>query len=198
MAEFTTCCPSCGFSFSADESYVGLTTTCAGCSKDFVIQAAGEAVASKAQSQIRPDQILVTSGDLSAAYEVIGMVCINVGTRGEMKNFFDHLKTVVSQNLASPKFKGQLSPARGVGQMIGGLGIDSGGGIALTGQYAGASFNSRDLELAFHIVVNQLQLRASYLNANAIVAFRYDVDLDSNSNVLNFVATAYGTAVRLV
>ncbi|HMP84229.1 MAG TPA: heavy metal-binding domain-containing protein, partial [Verrucomicrobiota bacterium] len=80
---------------------------------------------------------------------------------------------------------------------LGGVGLDSGGDISLAGQYAGATFSSSDLEIAFHIAVNQLQLRASYLNANAVIAFRYDIDFDSHANVLNFMATAFGTAVRL-
>jgi uncharacterized protein YbjQ (UPF0145 family) len=52
------------------------------------------------------------------------------------------------------------------------------------------------MEKAFHIAVNQLQLRASYIQANAIVGFRHDIDFDSNAGVLNFVVNTYGTAVR--
>lgn len=123
------------------------------------------------------------------------MVCFTVGTRGEMRTTFEALKVGIAYKLG--KTSGQVSQAKGVGQLIGGVGFDSDGNVALTGQYAGASFNSSDLEIAFHIAVNQLQLRASYINANAVVAFRYDIDFDSNANVLNFMATAFGTAVRL-
>jgi uncharacterized protein YbjQ (UPF0145 family) len=195
MPEFTTQCPFCGFSFSTDESCVGVTTTCASCSKDFVIQPNEGTTSKNGSSQIRPDQILVTSGDLNTPYDVVGMVCFTVGTRGEMRNVFESLKTSMAYKLAQSK--GQISQAKSVGQFIGGVGFDSAGDVALTGQYAGASFNSSDLEIAFHIAVNQLQLRASYLNANGIVGFRYDLDFDSNANVLNFMATAFGTAVRL-
>lgn len=195
MADLTTQCPTCGFSFSTDESSVGITTTCASCSNDFVVQPKDGTTNKNSSSQIRPDQILVTSGDLRAPYEVVGMVCFTVGTRGEMRNAFESLKKSMAYKLAQSK--GQISKATSVGQFIGGVGFDSAGDVALTGQYAGASFNSSDLEIAFHIAVNQLQLRASYLNANGIVAFRYDLDFDSNANVLNFMATAFGTAVRL-
>ena len=197
MVEFLTNCPTCGFSFSADESHVGLSTSCASCSKEFVIQPSDKADNQNFPSQSRPDQILVTSGDLRASYDVVGMVCFTVGTRGEMRSTFEALKVGMAHKLSTAKSKGQLSQTTNVGQFIGGLGIDSAGDIALAGQYAGASFNSRDLELAFHIAVNQLQLRASYLNANAVIAFRYDIDFDSNANVINFMATAFGTAVRL-
>ena len=195
MPEFNAQCPTCGFSFLTDESSVGITTTCASCSKDFVVQPGEETASQNRTSHARPDQIIVTSGDLRASYEVVGMVCFTVGTRGEMRNAFESLKAGMSHKLA--KSRGQISQAKSVGQFIGGVGFDSAGDIALTGQYAGASFNSSDLEIAFHIAVNQLQLRASYLNANAVIAFRYDIDFDSNANVINFMATAFGTAIRL-
>jgi uncharacterized protein YbjQ (UPF0145 family) len=195
MPEFTAQCPTCGFSFSTDESAVGITTTCASCSRDFVVELGNEPLPQNRLSSIRPDQILVTSGDLHVPYEVVGMVCFSVGTRGEMRSTFETLKTGMTYKLG--KSKGQVSQAKGVGQFIGGVGFDSAGDISLAGQYAGASFNSSDLEIAFHVAVNQLQLRASYLNANAVIAFRYDIDFDSNANVLNFMATAFGTAVRL-
>ena len=198
MPEFTAQCPFCGFSFSTDESSAGITTACASCSKDFVVQLGEETGSQNFPSQLRPDQIPVTSGDLREPYEVVGMVCFTVGTRGGMKSSFDSLKSALAPKFSAAKFRGQVSViGDSVGQFIGGVGIDSAGDIGLSGQYAGATFTSKDLELAFHITVSQIQLRASYLNANAIIAFRYDVDLDSNSNVLNFVATAYGTAVRL-
>lgn len=195
MPEFIAQCPTCGFSFSTDESSAGIATTCASCSKDFVVKLSEQIVSENRPSHIRPDQILVTSGDLRVPYEVVGMVCFTVGTRGEMRSAFESLKIGMAYKLG--KSKGQISQARGVGQFIGGVGLNSAGDVALAGQYAGATFNSSDLEIAFHIAVNQLQLRASYIEANAVVAFRYDIDFDSNANVLNFMATAFGTAVRL-
>lgn len=195
MPDFTTQCPTCGFSFSVDESCIGITTTCASCSRDFVVQRGNELDQQHTPLHVRPDQILVTSGDLQLPYEIVGMVCFTVGTRGEMRSTFEALKTRIAAKLGQSK--GQISRAGSVSQFIGGVGIDSSGSVALSGEYAGASFDSSDLEIAFHIAVNQLQLRSSYLNANAVVAFRYDVDFDSNSNVLNFVATAFGTAVRI-
>lgn len=195
MQEFIAQCPTCGFSFSTDDSSVGIATTCANCSKDFVVQLTDAPISQGRSAKIRPDEIVVTSADLHTPYEVVGMVCFTVGTRGEMRTAFEALKGGIAYKLG--KKAGQVSQAKGVGQLIGGVGFDSDGNVGLTGQYAGASFNSSDLEIAFHIAVNQLQLRASYINANAVVAFRYDIDFDSNANVLNFMATAFGTAVRL-
>jgi uncharacterized protein YbjQ (UPF0145 family) len=195
MEEFIIQCPTCGFSFSVDESCVGVATTCASCSNEFTIESPkeGESRTLVSPMRQRPDQILVTSCNLTAQYQVMGMVCFTIGTRGELKNLFDNLKGMVSHRLA----KGQISETKGMGQIIGGLAVDSAGDLLAAAQYSGASFRSSDMEIAFHIAVNQLQLRASYLQADAVIGFRYDIDFDSNANVLNFMATAYGTAVRL-
>jgi hypothetical protein len=195
MNEFLAQCPSCDFSFSTDESSVGIATTCASCSKEFQIEKPVfvESQSNQTTTHPRPDQILVTSGDLTLPYQLKGMVCFTTGTHGGLKDSFENLKGMVGHRLG----KGQISESRGMGQALGGLGIDSEGDLSASVLYAGATFRSSDMEIAFHIAVNQLQLRASYLQADAIIGFRYDVDFDSNANVLNFMATAYGTAVRL-
>jgi uncharacterized protein YbjQ (UPF0145 family) len=198
MNEFIVNCPGCGFSFSADESHAGLGTTCANCSREFVIQEPTNS--RKAQTfsgQQRPDQVVVTSSNIDAPYEPLGMVCVTLGTRGEMKSTFESLKTITAHKMAAAKSKGQVSESRSLGQLISGVGVDSDGDLAFSGQYSGASFQSSDMEIAFHIAIHQLQLRARYMGANAIIGFRYDIDFDSNANVLNFIATAYGTAVRI-
>ena len=195
MQELKSQCPFCGFSFLTEESSAGIVTTCANCSKDFKIEVTNGPVREINSNAIRPDQINVTSGDLRSPYEVVGMTCFTIGTRGQMKVGFESLKTDMAFKIE--KSKNQFSKSYGAGQFIGGIGLDSGGDVSLAGLYASATFDSKDLEIAFHIAVNQLQLRASYINANAIIAFRYDVDFDSNAGILNFVATAYGTAVQL-
>jgi hypothetical protein len=196
MNEFLARCPSCGFSFSTDESSVGISTTCASCFNEFRIE---KSVLDESQSdpntiRPRPDQILVTSGDLTLPYQIKGMVCFTTGTRGGLKDGFENLKRMVGHRLGT----GQISESRGMGQALGGLGIDSEGDLSASINFAGATFRSSDMEIAFHIAVNQLQVRASYLQADAVIGFRYDVDFDSNASVLNFMATAYGTAVRLI
>ena len=194
MNGFVVQCPACGFSFTVDDTCVGLATTCASCSSEFTIEAPNnQEPENKKLIRLRPDQIIVTSGDLQMPYELMGMVCVTTGTRGELKVLFENLKGMVGHRLG----KGQISEGKGLGQTIGRLGVDSADDLSASFQYSGASFRSSDMEVAFHIAVNQLQLRASYLQADAIVGFRYDIEFDSNSNVLNFMATAYGTAVRL-
>ena len=114
MPEFIAQCPTCGFSFSTDESSAGVTTTCASCSKDFIPQQSSEPIPQNRAHHSRPDQILVTSGDLHVPYEIVGMVCFTVGTRGEMRSTFETLKTGIAYKLG--KLKGQVSQAKGVGQ----------------------------------------------------------------------------------
>jgi hypothetical protein len=195
MNEFLAQCPACSFTFSTEESSVGLATTCASCSSEFTIEKPGfdESQTNQTKIRLRPDQIIVTSGDLILPYQIKGMVCFATGTRGGLKDGFENLKGMVGHRFG----KGQISESRGMGQTLGGLGMDSNGDLSASVLYAGATFRSSDMEIAFHIAVNQLQLRASYLQADAVIGFRYDIDFDSNVNVLNFMATAYGTAVRL-
>ncbi|HMP82998.1 MAG TPA: hypothetical protein PKA41_09895, partial [Verrucomicrobiota bacterium] len=118
MPELIAQCPTCGFSFSTDESSVGITTTCASCSKDFIVELSDQPILQNRPSHIRPDQILVTSGDFHVPYEVVGMVCFTVGTRGEMRSAFKTLKGGMAYKIG--KTKGQISQAKGVGQFIGG------------------------------------------------------------------------------
>ena len=173
----------------ADESEGGMAMTCSRCSSDITVP--------QTTTSHRPDSIPVTSGGLNIDYEVIGMVSFTVGTRGGMRAEYERLKALNTQRLASLQKKGQLTQSRSVGQFVGGVSLDSEGDIGLSGQYAGASFASDDIDMAFQIAVGQLQMRASYLGANAVIGFRYDIDFDSNANVVNFFATAYGTAVRI-
>ncbi|MGD1088559.1 MAG: hypothetical protein ABR955_07510 [Verrucomicrobiota bacterium] len=140
----------------------------------------------------------VTSGDLKEKYKILGTVFFSIGTRGAMAEEFNKRKVVYLHQLSIMKQKGQLSSSsRSVGQMIGGIGLDGAGDIGLAVQYAGASFKSNDMEIAFHILVAELQMGASYLGANAIVGFRHNIELDSNWNVINFFANVYGTAVKI-
>ncbi|MEI9962475.1 MAG: hypothetical protein WDM76_15555 [Limisphaerales bacterium] len=175
---------------TADEAESGMITFCSNCS--------GELEVPKASMGVRPDKMPITSGDLKAKYKILGIVFFSIGTRGGMGAEFNRLKDVYLHSLSVSKQKGQLSTASsGLGQTIGGIGLDSAGDIGLAMQYAGASFKSTDIEIAFHILVGELKMRASYLGANAIVAFRQNIELDSNANIINFFANAYGTAVKV-
>jgi uncharacterized protein YbjQ (UPF0145 family) len=114
-----------------------------------------------------------------------------------MGSDFETMKQSFSHKLSANRRNGQISKGSNVGQLVGGVSINASGQLGVTGQYAGATFRSDDIEIAFAIAVSQLQFRASYLGANAIVGFRWDVDFDSHANVVSFFGTAYATAIYI-
>ncbi|MEI6656359.1 MAG: hypothetical protein WCP45_16475 [Verrucomicrobiota bacterium] len=196
MSEINLTCPVCNSPVSADESETGTMITCLNCSSELLVPDGEGPVAFTAH--VRPDEIPITSGSILAPHKILGMVCYSLGTRGGMKNDFENKKQTYSHRLASSRQKGQLSKGSGVGQFIGGASIDGDGDVGLSGQFAGASFRSDDIEIAFSIAVGELKLRASYLGGNALIGFRWDVDFDSHANVVNFFGTAYATAIQLL
>ena len=205
MSEFSFNCPKCNATLKADAGESGALATCPECENDFVVpssqstedQTFPESSTFDDEPIGRPDRIPVSSADTKDPCKVVGMLCFTVGTRGAMAAEFHRHKTTLKHQLEQKRRKGQVSTSTSVGQYISQVGVNSDGDLDLGGQYAGASFRSDDLEIAFQIAVHELQLRASYLGANAIIGFRYDLDFDSNANVLNFMATAYGTAVKI-
>lgn len=182
---------------TGEEEEAGLTISCPECSSEFAVPHADglNADGDPAVIKVRPENIPVTCGGMADPKRVLGMVCFSLGTRGAMGQQFQTLKQVQLHSMKQRKQHGQISVGVGVGQMLGGLSLDGNGDLSLGGQYSGGSFRSDDLEIAFHAAITQLQLRASYLGANAVIGFRWDIDFDSNSNVINFIGTAYGTAV---
>jgi len=189
MSGFHFNCPTCATLMTADETESGMATICPSCSADVTIP--------ETDLETRPDRMLVTTGDINSKYKILGVVFFSLGTRGGMATEFNRLKDVYLHRLAIIKQKGQLSSAgKSAGQTIAGIGFDGNGDIDFSVQHAGASFNSNDMEIAFHILMSELQVRATHLGADAIVGFRHNVELDSNSNVINFFANSYGTAVK--
>ncbi len=201
MSDINFCCPVCDVSLSADESEAGTMICCPGCSSDIGVphqSGSTEDSTGPYVARLAPEQIPVCSTGIHSPHTVRGMVCFSLGTRGGMATQFETLKQVYTQRIAAKRKQGQISSGTGVGQFIGGIGIDADGDIGFAGQFAGASFRSDDIEIAFAIAVSGLQYRAYALGANAIVGFRWDVDFDSNANVANFFGTAYGTAVQVI
>lgn len=201
MSEFIFRCPWCGTDVTANESDRGSNATCPVCSAEIEIPR-GLSCSQSAPLAISPqsttaESFPVTSGDIPNRYEIVGMVCFSVGTRGGMLDYFITQKNIAQPLLDKLKNKDQVSKGHNVSQVIVGLGVNTAGHIGLSAKGSGASFRSDDLELAFFIAVREIRRRAIRLGADAVIGFRYDIDFDSNSNVLNFVATAYGTAVRV-
>jgi uncharacterized protein YbjQ (UPF0145 family) len=191
------CCPSCLSMIPAEDEEVGLSVECLGCGARIIVpdgsSSSGPLISEV--GRIRPDQIPVTSSDIDGTCRILAPVNFVIGSRGGMRDEFESLKSRQRHVIEEARRLGQLSTSHGLGQSIVALGVAADGEMSMGVHHAGSSFVSSDLELAFMIAVSQIQLRASYLGANAVVGFRWDVDVDSNSNVLNFLGTAYGTAV---
>ena len=191
-------CPACGTTLAADESEIGEVINCLACdSQVFVeIQEESPAPSTALSVKIRPELIPISTTNPTISCVLVGPISFSIGTRGSMKTEYDRHKLQHAHKIRLAKQRGQVSKASGLGQSISSVGIGD-GDLSIALQHSGASFTSDDLDIAFQIAIGQLQLRASYLGANAVFGMRWDVDFDSNSNVLNFIGTAYGTAVTI-
>jgi hypothetical protein len=127
---------------------------------------------------IESQSILVTTGD-PEGYEIIGPVYFQVSNKGLFSSQLGKLKTAYAAELAEKKKAGQVSTGK----------ADWG---FLYGEY---SAGQGDFETAFFIAVREIQKRAHLLGADAVIAMRQDIDLDTN-NFQSFYLQMYGTAVR--
>jgi uncharacterized protein YbjQ (UPF0145 family)/DNA-directed RNA polymerase subunit RPC12/RpoP len=190
-------CPNCSADISAEEEEAGLIVECLACNSRLRVpaddQPRGASVVDAGRA--RPDKIPVSTTSAYGPFEIVAPISYAIGSRGGMKEEFELLKSRQSHVLSQAKRLGQLSREAGLGQTIGSVGVSGEGDLGLGVRYSGASFLSTDLEIAFMIAVSQIQFRASYLGANAVFGFRWDIDVDSNANAVNFLGTAYGTAV---
>lgn len=189
-------CPSCGAEIFAEDEEAGYTVDCLGCGSQLRVPANNSDPSTIAKlGRVRPDQIPVSTTDITGPHQIISPISFVVGSRGEMGEEFELLKSHQSYVISQAKRLGQLSRAAGLGQSITSVGLYDDGSISANVQHSGSSFVSTDLEIAFMIAVSQMQFRASCLGANAVYGFKWDVDVDSNAGVINFIGTAYGTAV---
>lgn len=123
--------------------------------------------------------ILVTTGDLKQEYDVIGPVYFQVSNKGLFSNQLSKLVNVYAAEIDKMKRQGQMSEFR----------ADWG---FLYGEY---SVGQSSFEQAFFVAVQELKKRAAIVGADAIIAMRQDIDLDTNG-FQYFYLQMYGTAVR--
>jgi uncharacterized protein YbjQ (UPF0145 family) len=192
-------CPSCSADIVAEEEESGLIIECLVCNTRLRVPADEQAPEASVLhlGRVRPDKIPVSTTSAYGPFEIVAPISFVIGSRGGMKEEFELLKSRQSHVLSQAKRLGQFSREAGLGQTISSVGVSGDGDLSLGVRHSGASFLSTDLEIAFMIAVSQMQFRASYLGANAVFGFRWDIDVDSNANVINFLGTAYGTAVIL-
>ena len=127
-----------------------------------------------------PTEIVVTTTDLHAPYEIIGPVYFQISNKG-MGQFLNYL-TKHKALLAGMRAKQQVDapPKPDWGFLIGEWSVGQG-----------------DFDIAFFIAVQELKQRAAMIGGNAIVGMRQDIDLDS-TGWQYFYLQMYGTAVRLL
>ena len=123
----------------------------------------------------------------NAPDEYIGRItkCLKCQTQGEITNL-----NPKSPPAAPPQqYEDAIARMRQQGQ-IGQFRADWG---FLYGEF---SVGQSDFEKAFFIAVQELMKRAKLLDADAIIAMRQDIDLDTNGFQF-FYLQMYGTAVRM-
>lgn len=126
------------------------------------------------------NDIIVTTGDLTQEYEVIGPVYFQVSNKGLFGSTLSKLVDKYRKEIESLKKSGHMSD----GQSDWGF---------LYGEW---SVGQSDFEKAFFVATEELKKRADLLGANAIIAMRQDIDLDTNG-FSYFYFQMYGTAVRI-
>jgi uncharacterized protein YbjQ (UPF0145 family) len=125
------------------------------------------------------NKIIVTTGDLKNDYDVIGPVYFSVSNKGLFGSQLGSIIKKYKVEIESLKKESLLTPER----------ADWG---VLWGEF---SSGQNDFDKAFYIAVQELKVRASILNADAIVSMRQDIDLDT-TGFQYFYLQMYGTAVK--
>ncbi|HEV7449687.1 MAG TPA: heavy metal-binding domain-containing protein [Candidatus Paceibacterota bacterium] len=125
--------------------------------------------------------IIVTTGDLQRPYEVVGPVYFSLTNKGIFSSQLSKLIKKHRDEIASLKKDAQLSKER----------ADWG---FLWGEF---SAGQNDFDKAFFVAVQELKSRAQILKADAIIAMRQDIDMDT-THFQYFYLQMYGTAVKFV
>jgi uncharacterized protein YbjQ (UPF0145 family) len=124
--------------------------------------------------------VIVTTGDIKENYEIVGPVYFQISNKGIFSNQVVQL---------SNEYRNEITQMRSSGQ-IGGFKID------WSFIYGEWTVGQSLFEQAFYVSVQELKKRAMFLDADAIIAMRQDIDLDTTGFQF-FYLQMYGTAVRL-
>ena len=126
--------------------------------------------------------IVVTTGDISSEYEIIGPVYFSLNN-ASIPPFsqFDKLAKFYSERIQTLMQVDQVNtPRMDWGILYGELSFDM-----------GSKFDQ-----AFFIAVEELKMRTHRIGGDAIIHLRQDIDLDTNG-FQRFYLQMYGTAVKL-
>ncbi|MBR3367176.1 MAG: heavy metal-binding domain-containing protein [Lachnospiraceae bacterium] len=124
--------------------------------------------------------IPITTGDLHQPYEILGPVYYQISNKGFFSNALDALKDRYQIEIDQRKKAGIMSDTES--RFMGPLSKE-------------LSVGQEDFESAFFIATEELKFRAALLGADAIVAMRQDIDIDT-TGFSYFYLQMYGTAVK--
>ncbi len=127
------------------------------------------------------NNIIVTTGDISRPYEVLGPVYFQVSNKGLFGSALDSYVK---------KYKTQIEKIKNQGGVP--AGVNNWGFV-----YGDWSVKQSNFEKAFYIATQELKARAALLNADAVICMRQDIDVDTNE-FSYFYLQMYGTAIRYV
>ena len=123
--------------------------------------------------------MIVTTGDVRKDYEILGPVYFQVSNKGMFSSALSKLVKQYEAEIAAMKKQGQIGEARADWGLL----------------YGEFSVGQSDFEKAFFVAVQELKKRAGLLGADAIIAMRQDIDLDTTAFQF-FYLQMYGTAVK--
>lgn len=126
-------------------------------------------------------KVIVTTGDISRPYEILGPVYFQVSNKGLFGSSLSKLVAKYKAEIAQMKSNGSMSAER----------LDWG---FLYGEW---SVGQSDFEKAFFVATEELKKRGEMVGADAIIGMRQDIDMDTNSFAY-FYLQMYGTAVRFL
>ena len=126
------------------------------------------------------EHIIVTTGDLKQDYDIIGPVYFQVSNKGAFSSQLSQLVKEYEAELDELKQQGQIEKPRTDWGFL----------------YGELTVGQNDFSKAFFIAVQELKKRAALLGADAVVAMRQDIDLDT-TRFQYFYLQMYGTAVKL-
>lgn len=125
------------------------------------------------------DQIIVTTGDITQPYDILGPVYFQVSNKGLFGSSLDKLKSRYYEEIKRMKSQGNMSESCSDWGFL----------------YGEWSVGQNDFEAAFFIATEELKKRAKLVGADAIICMRQDIDMDTNGFAY-FYLQMYGTAVK--
>lgn len=126
-------------------------------------------------------KVIVTTGDISRPYEILGPVYFQVSNKGMFGSALSKLVAQYQSEIARMKKQGTMSR-------------DSADWGFLYGEW---SVGQSDFEKAFFVATEELKKRGEMVGADAIIGMRQDIDMDTNGFAF-FYLQMYGTAVKFM